>query len=87
MIFEKGIDDVLSVTRKVIKSNDYNECNFVIIPSFQSMDVDKNNNEICIVINSNINYTIRYKYGTAMNKISSLIKSEVRDGKINDILS
>lgn len=92
MIFEKSKDDVIRILRMVRKSNDYAsfdaiECMMVVIPLYQSIDVDSGNSEVTVVVNSNTFYKVAYRHGTAKGKLDILIKSEIRDGKINEVLS
>jgi len=92
MIFEKGKDDVSNILRMIRKSNDHGtfdayEVEIAIIPSYQSIDLDRFGSEISIIINSNVYYKICYHHGVAKVKLVSLIKSEIRDGKINEVLS
>lgn len=88
MIFEKGKDGVNVIYRTVRDHGvESYECQLVSIPSYQSIDLDKYGSEITIAINSNIIYKVSYTHGTAKDKFTQLIKSEIRDGKINEVLS
>lgn len=90
MILETGINNIIDIYRMVRKINgtfevfESSEIEYVFINSFESIDCD--NFEVRIIINSNLHYKCILK-GKNKDFISSLIKPEIRDQKIDTILS
>jgi len=91
IILEKSKNGIISIWRFIRTSNDYGRFNkteieSVFINSFDSIDCD-GISEILIIVNSNCQYKINLESGKTQDFISSIIKSEIRDEKINSILT
>lgn len=88
IILEKGKNNICDITRLDTRGGSYNrtEIGSVFINSFDSIDCGLGP-EIRIVVNSDCHYKINLKSGKTQDFISSIIKPEIRDQKINTILS
>lgn len=91
IILEKGKNGIISIWRFIRTSNDHGyfnktEIESVFINSFDSIDCD-GISEILIIVNSNCQYKINLGIGKTQDFISSIMKSEIRDEKINSILT
>jgi hypothetical protein len=81
IIIEKS--NFLSISRKTFQVDSYHweqDLEYVFIKEYQSIDIDKYNRKVYISINSRVTYNI------ACNDAKSLVKSLVRDGKLNEII-
>jgi len=90
IILEKGKNNILDIwrlDRMSVGSDSFNikEVDSAFINSFDSIDYRRN--EIRIVVNSDCHYKINVNFGKTQYFISSIIKLEIRDQKINTILS
>jgi len=88
IILEKSKNGIISIWRFIRTSNGVNktEIESVFINSFDSIDCD-GISEILIIVNSSCQYKINLESGKTQDFISSIIKSEIRDEKINSILT
>ena len=91
MIIIQNNVDVSNITRLVRRSDDYGHFDRVtvtkiFIKHFESIDINTQN-DVRIVVNSNTHYEIRLKNQfPADDFIQTIIKSEIREEKINKIL-
>jgi len=88
IILEKGKNNIRDIWRlDRFDSGSFNrtEIGSAFINSFDSIDYRRN--EIRIVVNSDCHYKINVNFGKTQDFISSIIKPEIRDQKINTILS
>lgn len=87
IILEKGKNNIRDIWRLDTKEGYYSaEIGSVFINSFDSIDCGLGP-EIRIVVNSDCHYKINLNSGKTQDFISSIIKPEIRDQKINTILS
>jgi hypothetical protein len=89
IILEKGKNNIRDIWRlDRFDSGSFNrtEIGSAFINSFDSIDCELVP-EIRIVVNSDCHYKINVNFGKTQDFISSIIKPEIRDQKINTILS
>ena len=87
MIIEHGKDGVRGISKRTLKGDGnitYDDAILVCIGYYNSIDVDKLNNELHIHVNSHLSYKIYVQ--DAKSYLSKILISESRDHKLNQIL-
>lgn len=89
MIVIEKKDNILNIVRYLTNQSvgfsNNTSLEYIIINEYQSVDIDKQNNNIRFVINSNVMYDIFCR--NAKSELTSILKSEFRDNKINQVLN